>query len=85
MQWVVTKAEVWLSSVDMAWERECDGVCQRLHLICEGDVMHGMASQWLGFEKRRVYSLGKIPRRMVISQEEITGLWNQVYFDGEED
>jgi hypothetical protein len=85
MEWKLVKAEIWLSSVDMAWERECDGIHQRLHVICDDKEMHAYAATWMLFDKRRVYQLNKIKRRFVISQYEITGLWNEVYFNGQED
>jgi hypothetical protein len=85
MEWKLVKAEIWLSSVDMAWERECDGIYQRLHVICDDKEMHARGATWMLFDKSRVYQLNKIKRRFVISQEEITGLWNEVYFNGQED
>lgn len=84
MDWKVTKAEIWLSSVDIAWQRECDGISQRLNVVsCNDGMMFLYASQWLGDGKIRSFKLDNVARRFVIDQSEITNLWNLVYFNGE--
>ena len=84
MIWNVTKAEVWLSSVDIAWERKFEGLTQRLNVVsCNDGEMHLFASQWFIDGKIRSYKLDNVARRFVIDQSEITNLWNLVYFNGE--
>ena len=84
MEWTLSKAEVWLSSVDIAWERKCDGLSQRLNVVSYNDgTMHLFASQWFIDGKIRSYKLNDVARRFVIDQSEITNLWNLVYFGGE--
>jgi hypothetical protein len=84
MDWTNTKAQVWLSSVDIAWERKCDGLTQRLNVVsCNEGQMHLFASQWFVDGKIRSYKLDSVVRRFVIDQGEITNLWNLAYFNGE--
>ena len=84
MDWKVTKAEIWLSSVDIAWQREFEGLTQRLNVVSYNDgTMHLFASQWFIDGKIRSYKLNDVARRFVIDQSEITNLWNLVYFTGE--
>jgi hypothetical protein len=84
MEWTKTKAQVWLSSVDIAWERKCDGLTQRLNVVsCNGGPMHLFASQWFIDGKIRSFKLDNVARRFVINQSEITNLWNLAYFEGE--
>jgi hypothetical protein len=84
MIWTVSKAEVWLSSVDIAWTREVDGLSQRLNVVsCNDGNMFLFASQWLEDCKIRSFKLDNVARRFVIDQGEITNLWNLAYFGGE--
>ena len=84
MDWKVTKAEIWLSSVDIAWERKFEGLTQRLNVVaCNDGMMHLFASQWLKDGKIRSFKLNDVARRFVIDQSEITNLWNLAYFGGE--
>ena len=84
MDWKVTKAEIWLSSVDIAWERKFEGLTQRLSVVSSNDgMMFLYASQWLGNGKIRSFKLNDVARRFVIDQSEITNLWNLAYFNGE--
>jgi hypothetical protein len=84
MDWTITKAEIWLSSVGIAWIRKLDGLTQRLNVVCcnEGQ-MHLFASQWIDGCKIHSFKLDNVARRFVIDQSEITKLWNLVYFGGE--
>jgi hypothetical protein len=84
MTWTISKAEVWLSSVDIAWQRDVDGLTQRLNVVsCNDGTMHLYASQWFMYGKIRSFKLDNVARRFVIDQSEITNLWNLVYFNGE--
>jgi hypothetical protein len=84
MDWTVSKAEIWLSSVDIAWERKFDGLTQRLNVVATNEgPMHLFASQWFVDGKIRSYKLDSVARRFVIDQSEITNLWNLAYFGGE--
>ncbi len=85
MDWKVSKAEIWLSSVDIAWQREFDGISQRLNVVsCNDGVMHLFASQWFIGDEIVSFKLDNVTRRFVIDQSEITNLWNLVYFNGED-
>ena len=84
MDWTITKAEVWLSSVDIAWERKCDGLSQRLNVVsCNDGPIYLFASQWFVDGKIRSFKLDNVARRFVIDQSEITNLWKLAYFNGE--
>ena len=84
MLWDISKAEIWLSSVDIAWERKCDGLTQRLNVVATNEgPMHLFASQWFVDGKIRSFKLDNVARRFVIDQSEITNLWNLAYFGGE--
>ena len=84
MIWTISKAEIWLSSVDIAWKRECDGITQRLNVVSYNDgQMFLYASQWYQGGKTHSFKLDNVARRFVIDQSEITNLWNLVYFEGE--
>ena len=79
-----TKAEIWLSCVDIAWERKCDGLTQRLNVVATNEgQMHLFASHWFINDQIRSFKLDNVARRFVIDQSEITNLWNLVYFNGE--
>ncbi len=85
MDWTNTKAEIWLSSVDLACERKCDGLTQRLNVVATNEgPMHLFASQWFINGKIRSFKLDNVARRFVIDQSEITNLWNLAYFNGED-
>jgi hypothetical protein len=85
MEWTISKAQIWLSSVDIAWERKCDGLTQRLNVVsCNEGQMHLFASHWFIEGKIRSYKLDSVARRFVIDQSEITNLWNLAYFNGED-
>ena len=84
MTWTIAKAEIWLSSVDIAWQREFDGLTQRLNVVsCNDGMMYLYASQWYQDGKIRWFKLEDVARRFVIDQSEITNLWYLVYFNGE--
>lgn len=84
MEWKVTKAEIWLSSVDIAWQREFEGLTQRINIVsCNDGMMFLYASQWFIDGKIRSFKLDNVARRFVIDQSEITNLWNLAYFTGE--
>ena len=85
MLWTNTKAEIWLSSVDIAWERKFEELTQRLNVVaCNDGTMFLYASQWFIDGKIRSFRLDNVARRFVIDQLEITNLWNLVYFNGED-
>ena len=84
MTWTIAKAEIWLFSIDIAWERKCDGLTQRLNVVSYNDgMMFLYASQWFVDDQIRSFKLEDVARRFVIDQSEITNLWNLVYFNGE--
>jgi hypothetical protein len=84
MIWTISKAQVWLSSVDIAWQRDVDGLTQRLNIVATNDgPMHLFASHWFINGEIRSYKLDSVARRFVIDQCEITNLWNLAYFNGE--
>jgi hypothetical protein len=84
MIWNISKAEIWLSSVDIAWQRDVDGLTQRLNVVsCNEGQMHLFASQWFLNDKIVSFKLDNVARRFVIDQSEITNLWNLAYFTGE--
>jgi len=84
MDWTISKAEIWLSSVDIAWTREVDGLTQRLNVVsCNDGTIHLYASHWLDGGKIRSFKLDSVARRFVNDQSEITNLWNLAYFGGE--
>ena len=84
MEWNISKAQIWLSSVDIAWQRKFDGLTQRLNVVATNDgPMHLFASQWFDDCKIRSFKLDNVTRRFVIDQGEITNLWNLAYFGGE--
>jgi hypothetical protein len=84
MIWTVSKAEIWLSSVDIAWTREFEGLTQRLNVVsCNDGTMHLYASQWFIGDEIVSFKLDNVTRRFVIDQSEITNLWNLAYFGGE--
>ena len=84
MIWTNTKAEIWLSSVDIAWERKFEELTQRLNIAaCNDGTMYLFASQWYQDGKIRSFKLDNVARRFVIDQSEITDLWNLAYFGGE--
>lgn len=82
MEWKIVKAEIWLSSTDIAWEREHDGYNQRLYvMVAEEGVMHCRASHWYENGISRSYAW-TVDKRHVLSNAEITALYNEVYFNG---
>jgi len=84
MTWTLSKAEIWLSSIDIAWERKFEGLTQRLNIVATNDgPMFLYASQWFIGDEIRSYKLDSVARRFVIGQSEITNLWNLAYFNGE--
>ncbi len=84
MSWTITKAEIWLTSVNIAWERKCDGLTQRLNVVsCNDGNMFLYASQRYQDGKIRSFKLDNVARRFVIDQSEITNLWNLAYLNGE--
>ena len=84
MEWKAVKAEIWLSSVDIAWTREFGGLNQRLNVITSNDgMMYLLAMEWVLGDKIHSFKLDNVARRFVIDQSEITNLWNLVYFNGE--
>lgn len=84
MTWTIAKAEIWLSSVDIAWQREFDGLTQRLNVVSYNDgMMFLYVSQWFVGDEIVSFKLEDVARRFVIDQSEITNLWNLVYFGGE--
>lgn len=84
MIWTVSKAEIWLSSVNIVWTCEVDGLTQRLNVIsCNDGRMFLYASQWFVGDEIVSFKLDNVARRFVIDQSEITNLWNLVYFNGE--
>lgn len=84
MTWTIAKAKIWLSSIDIAWQRECDGISQRLNVVsCNDGPMYLFASQWFIDNKICSFKLDNVARRFVIDQSEITNLWNLAYFNGE--
>ena len=83
MDWTLSKSEVWLTSVDIVWTREIDGLNQRLFVCVSGEKIFATASQWvLGFEIR-TFVLDNIEKRYLLNQSELTAMWNHVYFNGE--
>jgi len=83
MEWTVTKAEVWLTSVDIAWTREIDGLNQRLFVCVSSDKLFVTASQWIHGFKIRSFKLDNVEKRYLLDQSELTALWNHAYFNGE--
>jgi hypothetical protein len=84
MSWTTTKAEIWLTSVDIAWIRKFDGLTQRLNVVATNEgPMHLFASQWFVDGKIRSFKLDNVARRFVSDQGEITNLWNLAYLNGE--
>ena len=84
MDWKVSKAEIWLSSVDIAWQREFEGLTQRLDVVsCNDGMMFLYASQWFQGGEIVSFRFNDVTRRFVIEQSEITNLWDLVYFNGE--
>ena len=85
MGWTVIKTEVWLSSVDIAWTREIDGMHQRLFVCVSNDKLFAYASEWMVGYKIRSFKLDNLERRYLIEQSELTALWQEVYFNGEDE
>lgn len=84
MEWTLFNAGIWLSSTDITWRRECDGITQHLNVVsCNDGMMFLHASQWFIDGKIRSFKLDNVARRFVIDQSEITNLWNLAYFTGE--
>ena len=82
MEWNTIHAQVWLTSTDIVWERECDDYNQRLAvMVLEDGTMHCRASHWVGIGVTRSYVL-TVEKRHIISDAEITALYNLVYFNG---
>ena len=82
MEWTVTKAEVWLSSVDIAWTREIDGLNQRLFICVSNDKLFITASQWMVGHYFRTFILDNVEKRYLMEQSELTAMWNLVYLNG---
>jgi hypothetical protein len=84
MEWRIVESQIWLSSVDITWSREYDGINQRLSVMIDNGVMHCRASEWTTYGRTRSYSI-QLGRRHVISNAEISALFNEVYFNGKDD
>ena len=83
MEWTVIKTEVWLSSVDIAWTREIDGLNQRLFVCVSSDKLFVTASQWMLGHPIRTFILDNVEKRYLLEQSELTAMWSHVYFNGE--
>lgn len=82
MEWTVIKTEVWLTSVDIAWTREIDGINQRLFVCVSNDKLFVTASQWILGYPIRTFILDSVEKRYLLNQSELTAMWNHVYFNG---
>lgn len=83
MNWTIERAEIWIYSSDITWTREVDGIFQRLSVYVSNDKMTAYANQWLLGSKMRSFHISDMPRQYLTKQEEITALWQNVYFNGE--
>ena len=83
MEWRIVESQIWLSSVDITWYREYDGINQRLHVMVDNGVMHCRAYEWVTYGVTRSYYLD-VDRRHVMSNTEISALFNEVYFNGKD-
>ena len=81
MEWKIVESEIWLTSVDITWAREYDGINQRLRVMVDNGVMHCRASEWVTHGGTRSYFL-TVDRRHVLINSEISALFNEVYFNG---
>lgn len=84
MEWKIVSAEVWMASVDITWERECDGYNQRLLVQVSGEHMYCRTYHWVGMSKPRCFTK-TIDRRHIMTNKEVSALYNEVYFNGIED
>lgn len=83
MEWTVIKTEVWLTSVDIAWTREVDGMNQRLFVCVSNEKILATASQWIIGYPIRTFILDNVEKRYLLNQSELTAMWNNAYFNGE--
>ena len=81
MEWKIVSAEVWMASTDITWERECDGYNQRLAIQVADEKMYCRAYHWAGISKPRSFYFS-VPRRHVMTNQEVSALYNEVYFYG---
>ena len=84
MEWTVTSSEIWLTSVDITWTREYDGINQRLCVMVHNEVMYCRAYQWTTYGSTRSFYM-EVDRQHIINNKEVSELFNTVYFNGTAD
>lgn len=84
MEWTIASTEIWLTSTDITWTREHDGINQRLHVMVHNEVMYCRAYQWMAEGVTRSFYL-EVERQHVLNNKEVSALFNNVYFNGSAD
>jgi hypothetical protein len=86
--WKSVKAKVWMSFVCLDWERERNGIVQRLSVSLYNDggmaVRVTCATPIKADESRfeRSFEIGDVPRCYLKDDESLDTLFNHVFFNG---